>query len=64
MSKVLDGWMYTEDIVNRESPMKRNYFHIEIDFFTLPEPSMTEEDMKRIKRDEDFINFLKKLYGE
>lgn len=65
MSKVIDGGMYTEEFLDRARPMPRNYFHIEIDFFTLPEPRKeTEEERKIRERDESYFEFCKKIYGE
>lgn len=65
MSEVIDGWIYTDDIVNRERPMPRNFFHIDIDFFTLPAPRKeTEEERKIRERDESYFEFCKKIYGE
>ena len=65
MSKVFDGWKYPYDMDNRERPMPRNYFFIEIDPFSLPEPQKeTEEERKIRERDERYFEFCKKVYGE
>lgn len=65
MSKVIDGRMYPEEILDRGRPMPRNYFHIEIDFFTLSEPRKETEDERKIReRDESYFEFCKKIYGE
>lgn len=65
MSKVIDGWLYPYDSYDRGRPMPRNYFHIELDFFTLPEPRKeTEEERKIRERDESYFEFCKKIYGE
>lgn len=65
MSKAIDVWMYPEDILDRGRPMPRNYFIIEYDPFSLPEPRKeTEEERKIRERDESYFEFCKKIYGE